>query len=216
MCIPQMHAQTTVGPITIGAGLRTDYTHTEPSGGTSLDQFSLDSIRLYVSGSVTDHIKVMFNTEYDQGTNKIEVLDAVGEYSASPKFNIWFGRFLPPSDRANLYGPYYANEWAVYTDGIQDGYPFVFDGRDNGVMYWGQTYKEAQGLGGSIRWRLGDRQSDGAGRSQSAARLLGSGRRVLPEWNLLRRQESAGNRRSHAVSVREDGNDGLISCSIRN
>ena len=48
---------------------------------------------------------------------------------------------LPPSDRANLYGPYYSNEWAVYTDGVQDGYPFVATGRDNGVLYWGQFDK---------------------------------------------------------------------------
>jgi hypothetical protein len=37
-----------------------------------------------------------------------------------------------------LYGPYYAHHWAVYTDGVQDGYPFVATGRDNGVVYWGQ------------------------------------------------------------------------------
>ena len=37
----------------------------------------------------------------------------------------------------NLYGPFYAHEWDVYTDGIQDGYTFVYQGRDNGAMYWG-------------------------------------------------------------------------------
>jgi hypothetical protein len=29
----------------------------------------------------------------------------------------------------------------VYTDGIQDGYPFIFQGRDNGVAYWGDFGK---------------------------------------------------------------------------
>ncbi len=82
-------------------------------------------------------VSVMFNTDYDSSTNKIGILDAAGQFSISPKFNVWFGRFLPPSDRANLYGPFYANEWAVFTDGIQDGYPFIFQGRDNGAMYWG-------------------------------------------------------------------------------
>jgi len=56
-------------------------------------------------------------------------------------YNIWVGRMLPPSDRANLYGPYYSNEWATFTDGLQDGYPFVSAGRDNGVLYWGQFNK---------------------------------------------------------------------------
>ena len=69
------------------------------------------------------------------------MLDAVAQLEFSPKFNVWFGRFLPPSDRANLYGPYYSHHWAVYTDGVQDGYPFIFQGRDNGVAYWGQFGK---------------------------------------------------------------------------
>ena len=34
--------------------------------------------------------------------------------------------------------PYYANHWGVYTDSIQDGYPFETEGRADGVMYWGQ------------------------------------------------------------------------------
>jgi hypothetical protein len=45
---------------------------------------------------------------------------------------------LPPSDRANLYGPYYAHNWATFVDGVQDGYPFLATGRDNGALYWGQ------------------------------------------------------------------------------
>ena len=71
------------------------------------------------------------------------MLDAIGRFEFSPKFNIWAGRFLPPSDRANLYGPYYAHHWNVYTsgDGVQDGYPFLEVGRDNGVTYWGQFDK---------------------------------------------------------------------------
>jgi hypothetical protein len=132
-----LRAQTALPPVTIGAGLQTSFVHTAPDGGDSTDQFLLNSARLYVNGPVTDKIKFMFNTEYDGGSNKIGVLDAVARVELSPQFNIWAGRFLPPSDRANLYGPYYSHEWAVYSDGIQDGYPFIFQGRDNGVAYWG-------------------------------------------------------------------------------
>ena len=94
-----------------------------------------------MNGPVTNKIKFMFNTEYDGAGNHMTVLDAVAQFEMSPKFNIWAGRFLPPSDRANLYGPYYSHHWAVYTDGVQDGYPFVATGRDNGVLYWGQFGK---------------------------------------------------------------------------
>jgi hypothetical protein len=57
--------------------------------------------------------------------------------NSTTMFNIWAGRFLPPSDRANLYGPYYANDWAPYADGVADYYPNVAVGRDNGLAYWG-------------------------------------------------------------------------------
>ena len=143
-------AQTDLGPVTVGAGIQTSYGHTQPDGGSSTDQFMLNSARIYISGSVTDSIKFMFNTEYSQSSNNVGILDAVAQFQESPEFNIWFGRFLPPSDRANLYGPYYSNEWAVYTDGIQDGYPFVYNGRDNGIMYWGQFAKKVKVSAGAF------------------------------------------------------------------
>jgi hypothetical protein len=135
----QLWAQTTTfePSVTVGAGIQTDYQHNQPSGSDSTDQFSLGHIRLYVSGDVTKNISFMFNTDYSSVTNNMEILDAVGQFNVSPMLHVWFGRFLPPSDRDNFTGPFYANEWAVYTDGIQDGYPFVFQGRDNGVAYWG-------------------------------------------------------------------------------
>ena len=129
-------AQSEVGPVTVGLGLQTSFVHNSPRSGTSTDQLQLNSIRLYVNGTASPNIKFMFNTEYD-GANKIGVLDAAARLELSPKFNIWAGRFLPPSDRANLYGPYYSHHWAVYSDGVQDGYPFVATGRANGVTYWG-------------------------------------------------------------------------------
>src|SRR5262245_32631008 len=124
-------AQVNLGPITVGAGLRTSYYHYSPDIGTSVDRFPLDSVRLYVNGPVTSKIKFMFNTEYNGATNAVGILDAVARLEFAPKFNIWAGRLLPPSDRANLAGPYYNNHWGVYSDGIQNGHPFVFQGRDN-------------------------------------------------------------------------------------
>lgn len=131
----------TVPPISIGGGVQTSFVHTEVDEADGTDAFLLNSVRLYVNGSVTDQIKIMFNTEYNGATNDVGVLDAAAQFAFSDKFNVWVGRFLPPSDRANLYGPYYSHHWAVYTDGVQDGYPFIFQGRANGAMYWGQFGK---------------------------------------------------------------------------
>jgi hypothetical protein len=139
-------------PISVGAGMRTDFEYTDPSTGKKSDDFNLDSIRLYISGHVMDHVSFMFNTEYQgsppAGTNAVQVIDAAAQFSWGDSVNIWAGRFLPPSDRANLYGPYYANQWAVYRDGVQDGFPSTAVGRDNGVMYWGDfgIFKLAAGL----------------------------------------------------------------------
>src|SRR5712672_1559599 len=132
-----LRAQDFQPTLTVGAGIQASYDHTQPAVGKALDQFALDHLRLYFSGDITKNISAMVNTDYNNVTNNMQVLDAAGEFHVSPMFNIWFGRFLPPSDRANLYGPFYSHEWAVFSDGIQDGYPFVFQGRDNGVMYWG-------------------------------------------------------------------------------
>jgi hypothetical protein len=131
--------------VSVGAGMRTSFAHTqfespddESDFDTTSDRFFLDSARIYLSGSASKTIKFMFNTEYSSSSNEVQILDAAAQFVFSPALNIWAGRFLPPSDRANLYGPYYAHHWGVYTDGVQDGYPFIFQGRANGVMYWGQ------------------------------------------------------------------------------
>jgi hypothetical protein len=172
---PPSRAQiATLGGVTIGAGLQTSFEHTDTTGGgPETNQFALDHIRLYVNGPITDWLKFMFNTDYDSVTNKIGVLDAVAQFGVSPEFNIWFGRFLPPSDRANLYGPFYSHEWAVYTDGIQDGYPFVFQGRDNGVMYYGTFAKKVKVSGGVF---------DGAS-STGNSRVLSAARVQIDFWD---------------------------------
>jgi len=138
------HAQTELGPVTVGAGLRTSFMSTLPDSGPTTNQFSLNDIRLYVNGAAYKDVKFMFNAEYNSATNTVGVLDAVARIEVNPMFNVWAGRFLPPSDRANLYGPFFANEWNVYTDGVQDGYPFVFQGRDNGAAYWGTFAKKVK------------------------------------------------------------------------
>ena len=164
-----LQAQVTLPPITVGAGMQTSFVHTRPPDGiaTSTDQFLLNSARLYVSGPVTDQIKFMFNTEYDGASNKIGVLDAAARFEFNPKFNIWAGRFLPPSDRANLYGPYFSHHWATFSDGIQNGQPFVYAGRDNGVVYWGD-FNKVKVSGGAFDGfsATGKKDIIGAGRIQ--------------------------------------------------
>src|SRR5882672_6809660 len=91
---PLSWGQVQLGPVTVGAGLRTSFVGTEPDKGDSTSQFLLNDIRLYVNGPVTKDIKFMFNTDYDSTTNAVHILDAVARLEFNPHFNIWAGRFL--------------------------------------------------------------------------------------------------------------------------
>jgi hypothetical protein len=166
-------AQIDLGPVTIGAGLQTSYDHIEPDGAKTTDQFAVDHARIYINGAITDTIKFMFNTDYDSVTNKIEVLDAVAQFSFSSRFNLWAGRFLEPSDRANLYGPFYSHEWLAFTDGVQDGFPGIYQGRDNGIMYWGDFAKKVKVSVGAF---------DG-GSATGRPQVLGAARVQIDFWD---------------------------------
>jgi hypothetical protein len=169
MLAPPSRAQINLGPITVGAGLQTSFDHFDTTGGGGTnDQFALDHARIYINGPVTENIKFMFNTDYDSVSNKIEVLDAVAQFDFGPMFHIWAGRFLEPSDRANLYGPFYSHEWLPFTDGVQDGYPGIYQGRDNGVAYWGDFFKQRMKVSVGA---FDGKSATGAGQVLGAARV---------------------------------------------
>lgn len=92
----------------MGAGLRASFNSVEdgaPSGDDRSKDFTLDSIRLYMGGQLHSLIAFEFNTERDGGGD-VHVLDAVAKFAFSDLFQVWAGRFLPPSDRSNLDGSY--------------------------------------------------------------------------------------------------------------
>jgi hypothetical protein len=130
--------------VSVGFGLRESFTSAEDAarngGGSGRSQdFNLDSGRLYFGASLNKNIKGMFNTEWDG--DKIRVLDAAGQFAISPEFNIWAGRLLSPSDRANMAGPYYSMGGG-YWAGVASRYGYnggIFRGRDDGVVVWGNV-----------------------------------------------------------------------------
>lgn len=169
-------AEIDLPPVSVGAGVRSSFAYTDPDFGEEISDFELNSARIYINGKVTENISLMFNTEYNSGgatPESVRVIDAVAQFSFSDQFNIWAGRFLPPSDRANLYGPYYANHWGVYRDGVQDGYPFETEGRNDGVMYWGQ-FGIAKISAGAF---------DVQGLTKSSSDVLYAGRVQLDFWD---------------------------------
>ena len=178
-------------PISIGVGLQTSIyacdnsciysPSTVSAGDNSVQGIAVDSIRLYINGSVTNTLKLTFNTEYTgsgsgPGDNKVEVMDAIGRFEYNNYLNIWAGRFLPPSDRANFYGPYFANDWAPYADSVAGYYPNVAAGRDNGLAYWGDF--------GMLKVQLG--AFDGESLNSAVtdkSKILGAARVTLDFWD---------------------------------
>ena len=138
----------------IGLGFRSSFAVTEsgaPNGSDSSSGVSFTNIRLYTAAKVHENVTLEFNTERSIGTNgfdndhRIRVLDAVAKFSFKG-FDLWAGRFLPPSDRSNLDGPFYLNN---YDFPIVQAYPAIFAGRDNGVA----IMKEY--AGGKFKWSYG-------------------------------------------------------------
>ena len=186
-------ADVSLPPVTVGAGIETSFYNcdkaciyspgTVSSGDSSVSGFALNSIRLYVNGNVTDQIKLTFNTEYTgsgsgAGADKLEVLDAIARFEFNDYFNIWAGRFLEPSDRANLAGPYFANDWTPFADGVADYYPGIENGRDNGVAYWGDF--------GIAKIQLGAFDGEsirGSTAVKDPSKILYAGRVTLDFWD---------------------------------
>lgn len=139
--------------VTIGGGIRVSFTSVEdgsPSGTSRGNDFNLENARLYVSGRIDKVFGATFNTEIhrDAAGNEdgICVMDAYLQYEPSPLFNVWAGRMLPPSDRANLDGPFYLTQWDYP---LVSQYPNLAVGRDNGVTVWGKP------LDGKLTYAVG-------------------------------------------------------------
>ncbi len=165
-----------IGPnqsVSVGAGLRTSFAMVEdaaPSGDDYSKDFEVESVRLYISGQAYENVYFTFNTE--RSAEEVHVLDAIARLEFSDGFNVWAGRFLPPSDRSNLSGPYYLNAWDFPA---AQAFPAIFAGRDDGVAVWGQTG------GGKFKYQVGlfEGRQGGANDSDN---MLAAGRLTYNFW----------------------------------
>ncbi len=125
--------------LTPGYAMRYSYTNREDStanGGHSTD-FHLDSGRFMLGASFGKMLKATLSTERVGGRNHF--LDAFAQFEFMPEFNIWAGRLVSPSDRANMAGPYYSMGGG-YWPGVASRYGWSggrFVARDDGGVVWG-------------------------------------------------------------------------------
>jgi hypothetical protein len=139
--------------VSVGFGMRTSYSSVEngaPNGSSRSQDFTLDSARIYLSGSLSKSIKGMLNTEKDIAGEGFQAIDANVQIEITPGVTIWVGRFLSPSDRANMAGPYYSLGGG-YWSGIASryGYNGGYIGRDDGVAVVGDL------MGGRLAYSFG-------------------------------------------------------------
>jgi hypothetical protein len=139
-----VRAEVALPPKTLsyGVGLRVGGGIQSTTAANSSDSLGLQTldVRPYISGQVLPMLKFEGNLDLNNGDNsRIRVLDAVGKFEPDDLFNVWLGRFLPPSDRANLSGPYYQNAWNFPAD--VNAYPSIYAGRADGGAVWGQLEK---------------------------------------------------------------------------
>lgn len=138
--------------LSLGLGARTSFTALEDGAGGGDEwskDFNLDNARIYLSGQIHENIKLEVNTECifcgNADLREFVVLDAIAKFEFNPYFNVWGGRLLVPSDRAEMDGPFYANTYEGFKTPF---YPSDFSvdfgsggagiyGRDHGVNVWG-------------------------------------------------------------------------------
>lgn len=125
----------------VGFGLRPFFSDVTRNNtpGTNPDRVDLESFRLFSSASFNQYLKATFNTEITSNRT-IEVLDGYAQFEPLDEINVWGGRMLPPSDRANLDGPYYLLGWSY--PGVVSRYPQKVSGRNDGVTIWGKLFEK--------------------------------------------------------------------------
>ena len=136
--------------MTVGGGLRLQ-TASRNSDKDSSSEFSINSMRLYVSGQIHKYLKFNINTEKYEGDSMMTI-DALLKFELDPSVNFWVGRTLVPSDRPGLNGPYTGMSWNQYRQPLfsadYDG-PAGQLGRSEGAVFWG-TKKRFQYLLGAF------------------------------------------------------------------
>lgn len=117
--------------------------------GDKLNDIGLGAeVDLLTSGQVHEKIKWQANFVATLGNygggiaGNAAILDLIGKFEIDDAFNVWFGRMLVPSDRANFAGPWFMSPWnypGFYVPGAPPIGPAQGPfGRNDGATAWGQ------------------------------------------------------------------------------
>jgi len=155
--------------LSLGGGIRAGASWGDPD-----DSYGLNDVRLYANGSAYGWLGLEVNTETDSSQNQVVILDAVAKLGISDNVNVWVGRFLAPSDRANLSGPYYGN---VGNDHARGSRYYMSGnnvaGRDDGLAISGKLAGSGNDGEMNLKYAVGifDGAADADGNQMFAGRL---------------------------------------------
>ena len=125
------------------------------NGNDRSNDFSMNSARINISGSMNKYIKGMLNTESSGTGGATEVIDANVQFQLTDEVAIWAGRFVSPSDRANMVGPYYSMGGGYWSNiASRYGWNGGIFGRDEGVALVGSA------MDGKVGYSFGAFQGD--------------------------------------------------------
>ncbi len=130
--------------VSVGFGMRGSFSNVEDAAndGSNANDFTLDTARLYFGGSLNKYIKGMFNTEMNSDES-MKVIDAAGIFQLTPDLAIWAGRFLSPSSRANMAGPYFTSGDGYWQNiAARYGWNGGTIGRDEGAAVVGTAFDQ--------------------------------------------------------------------------
>jgi hypothetical protein len=175
--------------VSMGLGLRASYTSTErgaPNGSSNSNNFAVENARLFTSAQYGKVVKATMNFNASPGANtgtpdNLRLMDGLAQLEFNDAFKIWMGRFLPPSERANLYGPFYTSAWS-YPGIASVGYGgtlSIIAGRDDGAMVWGNLFDNKFTYSGGIF----NGHNRAAGLSNQSNKSLYSGRLEYDFWD---------------------------------
>ena len=168
---PEPPLKKEVVPIKTVFGLRASGRIQGSSDPKKLNDISLDTLYLEArfSGAVDKYFAWQANFNGNAkpaGTSgPASIMDMILKLDADDAFHVWAGRLLVPSDRSNFSGPFFMSPWN-YPGVYSVGPAFTFigpktgaNGRDDGVVVWGQF------VGGKAKYFLGAFNLDNAQQS---------------------------------------------------
>lgn len=127
------------------------------SGSDSEHGFDIRRVRLAASGNITDRLDYKVQAEYE---TSVKIIDAYARWKIAKPFSVQFGEFKVPYSLETLYGP---TSWLTIENptavaklnGYQDLSGLKVNGRDIGVLVYGDLFPARSGDFSYVQYKVG-------------------------------------------------------------